>query len=196
MINGKQGDFLQDAAAFSKEVRYNTGQILETSIIDNAFQNLAQDVADGKVEGSIRFKNYLDDAYIKANVGHEGRFKYGKNKSKTDDASAVQSLIDSLSLTAKKAAPEKFKSTPNIVLSNMIVKNASDEFGLLLQEHKNAKTDKAKSNTPYGILEKKYLESGLNKQKSLFLYFMENAHENFTIDYNDQFLSNKVKYKT
>lgn len=196
MINGKQGDFLQDAAAFSKEVRYNTGQILETSIIDNAFQNLAQDVADGKVEGSIRFKNYLDDAYIKANVGHEGRFKYGKNKSKTDDASAVQSVIDSLSLTAKKAAPEKFKSTPNIVLSNMIIKNASDEFGLLLQEHKNAKTDKAKSNTPYGILEKKYLESGLNKQKSLFLYFMENAHENFTIDYNDQFLSNKVKYKT
>ena len=73
MINGKQGDFLQDAAAFSKEVRYNTGQILETSIIDNAFENLAQDVADDKIEGSIRFKNYLDDAYIKANVGHEGR---------------------------------------------------------------------------------------------------------------------------
>ena len=196
MINGKQGDFLQDAAAFSKEVRYNTGQILETSIIDNAFENLAQDVADDKIEGSIRFKNYLDDAYIKANVGFEGRFKYGKNKSKTDDASAVQSVIDSLSLTAKKTAPEKFKATPDVVLSSIIVKKASDEFGLLFQEHENSKTDKAKSNTPYGILEKKYLEAGLDKQKSLFLYYLENAYENFTIDYNNQFLSNKVKYKT
>jgi GH24 family phage-related lysozyme (muramidase) len=172
-------------ALFQKDVLMNTGQNLDSTIVENAFNNIEKDISKNRLSKEVSqvvFGDYLNDAYIKAKVGHNTYFKHGKGLNETDKATAVNQTMDSLVEQVKRHGEGKWKDTPPIVINNLIMNQAKLDYQALKQRP-----------TEYAIFQEQYNKAYKGNKQSELLYYLNNELLESTIKQVADFDSNFKK---